>query len=79
MAKSEYIRILASANGARVGKGILRDQNACSWRYEMEEKKFGRVVVVAPTRSTCLNISMVLSNGAIPETLLIQEKGKEIF
>ncbi len=41
--------------------------------------KFNRVVVIAPTRSTCLNISMVLQNGAIPGTLLIQEKGKEIF
>ncbi len=42
----------------------------------MEEKK--RVVIIAPTRSTCLNISMTLNNGAI-ETLLIQEKRKEIF
>ena len=45
----------------------------------MEEKKFSRVIVVAPTRSTCLNISMVLSNGAIPQTLLMREKRKEIF
>lgn len=42
-------------------------------------KKFERVVVIAPTRSTCLNISIALSNGAIPPTLLMQEKGKEIF
>lgn len=42
-------------------------------------KKFKRVVVIAPTRSTCLNISIALSNGAIPETLLMREKGKEIF
>lgn len=42
-------------------------------------KKFGRVVVVAPTRSTCLNISVVLDNGAIPPTLLMQEKRQEIF
>jgi hypothetical protein len=43
------------------------------------KKKFNRIVVIAPTRSTCLNISMVLDNGAIPQTLLMQEKGKEIF
>lgn len=43
------------------------------------KRSFGRVVVVAPTRSTCLNISMVLSNGAIPKTLLMQEREKEIF
>ena len=42
-------------------------------------KKFSRVVVVAPTRSTCLNISMVLANGTIPKTLLMQEREKEIF
>lgn len=42
-------------------------------------KRFQRVVVIAPTRSTCLNISIVLSNGTIPPTLLMQEKGKEIF
>lgn len=41
--------------------------------------KFNRIVVIAPTRSTCLNISLVLNNGAIPGTLLIQEKGEEIF
>ena len=41
--------------------------------------KFKRVVVIAPTRSTCLNISVVLDNGTIPQTLLMQEKGKEIF
>ena len=40
---------------------------------------FSRAVVVAPTRSTCLNISMVLSNGAIPKTLLMQEREEEIF
>ncbi|OGZ54065.1 MAG: hypothetical protein A3H64_00450 [Candidatus Ryanbacteria bacterium RIFCSPLOWO2_02_FULL_45_11c] len=45
----------------------------------MTKKRFLRVVVIAPTRSTCLNISIVLSNGAIPQTLLMQEKGKEIF
>ncbi|MDF1498294.1 MAG: hypothetical protein P1P85_02985 [Patescibacteria group bacterium] len=38
-----------------------------------------RIVVIAPTRSTCLNISMVLNNGAIPLTLLMQENGEEIF
>lgn len=42
-------------------------------------EKFTRLVVVAPTRSTCLNISLVLQNGTIPPTLLIQEKGEEIF
>lgn len=41
--------------------------------------KFNRVLVIAPTRSTCLNISLVLSNGTIPGTLLIKEKGSEIF
>ena len=45
----------------------------------MGKEKFERVVIVAPTRSTCLNISMVLSNGAIPQTLLMQENGEEIF
>ena len=34
--------------------------------------------MIAPTRSTCLNISMVLQNGELPPTLLMQEKGKEI-
>lgn len=42
-------------------------------------EKFDRVVVIAPTRSTCLNISLVLSNGSIPSTLLMQEKRVEIF
>lgn len=42
-------------------------------------KRFERLVVIAPTRSTCLNISIALSNGAIPQTLLMREKGKEIF
>ncbi|MDP3778537.1 MAG: hypothetical protein Q8R30_00635 [bacterium] len=42
-------------------------------------ERFPRVVVIAPTRSTCLNISVVLDNGAIPSTLLVQEKGTEIF
>ncbi len=41
-------------------------------------KKFSRVVVIAPTRSTCVNISVVLSNDEIPPTLLIQEKGEEL-
>lgn len=41
--------------------------------------KFLRLVVIAPTRSTCLNISMVLSNGNIPPTLLMQERREEIF
>lgn len=41
-------------------------------------KKFKRVVVIAPTRSTCVNISVVLSNDAIPPTLLLQEKGEEL-
>lgn len=41
-------------------------------------KKFERVVVIAPTRSTCVNISVVLSNDEIPPTLLIQEKGEEL-
>ncbi len=41
--------------------------------------RFDRLVVIAPTRSTCLNISMVLSNGNIPQTLLMREKGEEIF
>jgi len=40
--------------------------------------KFDRVVVIAPTRSTCLNISVVLQNGQIPPTLLMREKGEEI-
>ncbi len=42
-------------------------------------KKFDRMVIIAPTRSTCVNISIALSNDAIPPTLLMQEKGKEIF
>ncbi|MDF1497237.1 MAG: hypothetical protein P1P90_04205 [Patescibacteria group bacterium] len=41
-------------------------------------KKFKRVVVIAPTRSTCVNISVVLSNDEIPPTLLLQEKGEEL-
>ncbi len=41
-------------------------------------KEFGRVVIIAPTRSTCLNISVVLENGNIPGTLLVREKGTEI-
>jgi len=41
-------------------------------------KKFKRVVVIAPTRSTCVNISVVLSNDEIPPTLLIEEKGEEL-
>lgn len=42
-------------------------------------KSFNRVVVIAPTRSTCLNISIALQNSDIPPTLLMQEKGEEIF
>lgn len=42
------------------------------------QQTFNRVVVIAPTRSTCVNIHTVLSNGAIPQTLLTQMKGKEI-
>lgn len=38
-----------------------------------------RVIVVAPTRSTCLNISLALENDSIPETLLMKEKSDEIF
>lgn len=41
-------------------------------------KKFSRVVVIAPTRSTCVNINVVLTNGEIPPTLLMQEKGEEL-
>ncbi|MBI2473904.1 hypothetical protein HYV70_05130 [Candidatus Uhrbacteria bacterium] len=39
---------------------------------------FHRVVVIAPTRSTCVNIHTVLSNGSIPPTLLVREKGVEL-
>lgn len=42
-------------------------------------KKFNRVVVIAPTRSTCLNISIAMVNNNIPRTLLMQEKKTEIF
>ena len=38
-----------------------------------------RIIVIAPTRSTCLNISLVLENDSIPETLLMREKSDEIF
>ena len=38
-----------------------------------------RIIVIAPTRSTCLNISLVLENNSIPETLLMREKSDEIF
>jgi ATP-dependent helicase HrpA len=38
-----------------------------------------RIIVIAPTRSTCLNISLVLENDSIPKTLLMQEKEDEIF
>ena len=38
-----------------------------------------RIIVIAPTRSTCLNISLVLENDSIPETLLMREKADEIF
>ncbi len=34
--------------------------------------------MIAPTRSTCVNISVVLSNDAIPPTLLLREKGEEL-
>jgi ATP-dependent helicase HrpA len=41
-------------------------------------KKFTRIVVIAPTRSTCVSIHTVLENNAIPSTLLTQLKGEEI-
>jgi len=64
---------------ARTGKGILHwCRIACSWRLDMK-KEFKRIVVIAPTRSTCLNISIALENGGIPPTLLMQEKEEEIF
>ena len=37
-----------------------------------------RVIVIAPTRSTCANIRAMLSNGCIPQTLLMRERGEEI-
>lgn len=44
-----------------------------------EKKSQKRFIVIAPTRSICLGISMVLSNGSILPTLLMQENGEEIF
>jgi hypothetical protein len=50
-------------------------------RLEMTvgRKEFRSCVIIAPTRSTCVNIHMVLTNGKIPPTLLMQEKGEMIF
>lgn len=40
---------------------------------------FKRVAIIAPTRSTCVNIDAVLRNLDLPITLLIKEKGGELF
>lgn len=37
-----------------------------------------RVVVIAPTRSTCVNVHTVIENSNLPATLLLQEAGAEI-
>lgn len=39
---------------------------------------FGRVVVIAPTRSTCVNLSDLIANGSLPETLIQRECGSQL-
>jgi len=40
--------------------------------------RFEKVIVVAPTRSTCLNIALAVTAQSVPKTLLSKEKGEEI-
>ena len=44
----------------------------------MTTRPFSRVIVIAPTRSICVNIHNVLSNTSLPPTLLQELKGQEI-
>lgn len=39
---------------------------------------FKRVVVIAPTRSTCVNLSALIANDSLPETLIQRECGFDL-
>lgn len=40
--------------------------------------QFKRIVIIAPTRSTCVNIHTMLTGGEIPPTLLMQERRSDL-
>jgi hypothetical protein len=42
------------------------------------KRTFDRVVIIAPTRSTCINIQETVQNPDIPQTLLVKLKGDAI-
>ena len=44
----------------------------------MNASVFARVIVVAPTRSACVNLKHLLGLKEFPETLLLREKGPEL-
>jgi hypothetical protein len=46
---------------------------------EKVEKVFRRILIIAPTRATCVNIRTVFDNKNLPSTLLMEMKKEEIF
>src|SRR5437660_728313 len=47
--------------------------------YGESMSRFERIVVVAPTRSICVNIQTVLTSEHVPETFLIRERSAELL